>query len=61
MALDPWLIVADEPVSSLDASVRGEILALMLRLVREKGPVALEGLKLVTLEGLDRLAGRKPA
>ena len=31
MALEPWLIVADEPVSSLDASVRGEILALMLR------------------------------
>ncbi len=37
MVLDPWLIVADEPVSSLDASVRGEILALMLRLVRERG------------------------
>jgi oligopeptide/dipeptide ABC transporter ATP-binding protein len=29
--------VADEPVSSLDASVRGEILALMLGLVRETG------------------------
>jgi oligopeptide/dipeptide ABC transporter ATP-binding protein len=37
MALDPWLIIADEPVSALDASVRGEILALMLGLVREKG------------------------
>ncbi len=37
MALDPWLIIADEPVSALDASVRGEILALMLSLVREKG------------------------
>jgi oligopeptide/dipeptide ABC transporter ATP-binding protein len=35
MALSPSLLVADEPVSSLDASVRGEILALMLRLVRE--------------------------
>ncbi len=35
MALNPSLLVADEPVSSLDASVRGEILALMLRLVRE--------------------------
>ena len=32
-----------------------------VRLVREKGPVALEGLKLIALEGLDRLAGRKPA
>ena len=41
MALDPWLIVADEPVSSLDASVRGEILALMLRLVQEKGVTIL--------------------
>jgi peptide/nickel transport system ATP-binding protein len=37
MALSPVLIVADEPVSSLDASVRGEILALMLSLVRETG------------------------
>jgi oligopeptide/dipeptide ABC transporter ATP-binding protein len=35
MVLSPSLLVADEPVSSLDASVRGEILALMLRLVRE--------------------------
>jgi len=32
-----------------------------VRLVREKGPVSLEGIKLVALEGLDRLAGRKPA
>jgi hypothetical protein len=31
-----------------------------VRLVREKGPVALEGLKLIALEGLDRLAGRRP-
>jgi peptide/nickel transport system ATP-binding protein len=35
MVLSPSLLVADEPVSSLDASVRGEILALMLKLVRE--------------------------
>ncbi len=41
MVLEPWLIVADEPVSSLDASVRGEILALMLRLVKEKGVTIL--------------------
>jgi hypothetical protein len=32
-----------------------------VRLVREKGPVALDGIKLVALEGLDRLAGRKPS
>ena len=41
MALDPWLLVADEPVSALDASVRGEILSLMLRLVREKGVTSI--------------------
>jgi hypothetical protein len=32
-----------------------------VRLVRERGPVALEGLRLIALEGLDRLAGRRPA
>ncbi len=32
LALDPKIIVADEPVSNLDASVRGEILALLLKL-----------------------------
>jgi peptide/nickel transport system ATP-binding protein len=32
LVLDPDVIVADEPVSSLDASVRGEILALLLKL-----------------------------
>lgn len=32
LVLDPKVIVADEPVSNLDASVRGEILALLLRL-----------------------------
>jgi oligopeptide/dipeptide ABC transporter ATP-binding protein len=37
LALDPEIIIADEPVSSLDASVRGEILALMLRLREELG------------------------
>ena len=32
LALRPRLLVADEPVSSLDASIRGEILALLLDL-----------------------------
>ena len=32
-----------------------------VRLVRERGPVALEGIRLIALEGLDRLAGRKPS
>jgi len=32
LVLDPHLIVADEPVSNLDASVRGEILHLLLDL-----------------------------
>ena len=41
MVLEPELLVADEPVSSLDASVRGEILALMLGLVRETGVAIL--------------------
>jgi oligopeptide/dipeptide ABC transporter ATP-binding protein len=37
LVLEPRLIVADEPVSMLDASVRGEILSLLLRLRREYG------------------------
>ncbi|MGW1183595.1 oligopeptide/dipeptide ABC transporter ATP-binding protein [Streptomyces drozdowiczii] len=41
LVLEPELIVADEPVASLDASVRGEILALMLRLREELGLSAL--------------------
>jgi peptide/nickel transport system ATP-binding protein len=35
LALDPTVIVADEPVSNLDASVRGEILALLMQLRRD--------------------------
>jgi peptide/nickel transport system ATP-binding protein len=35
LALDPSVIVADEPVSNLDASVRGEILALLMKLREE--------------------------
>jgi oligopeptide/dipeptide ABC transporter ATP-binding protein len=37
LALRPQLLIADEPVSSLDASIRGEILALLLRLREELG------------------------
>lgn len=37
LVLDPEFIVADEPVSMLDVSIRGEILNLMLNLSRERG------------------------
>jgi len=37
LALRPQMLIADEPVSSLDASIRGEILALLLRLREELG------------------------
>jgi peptide/nickel transport system ATP-binding protein len=41
LVLEPQVLVADEPVASLDASVRGEILALLLRLRDELGLAAL--------------------
>ncbi|MEX1092369.1 MAG: ABC transporter ATP-binding protein [Acidimicrobiia bacterium] len=37
MVMEPRLLLADEPVASLDASIRGEILALMRLLVVETG------------------------
>lgn len=37
LVLDPEFIVADEPVSMLDVSIRGEILKILMRLVRERG------------------------
>jgi len=41
LALQPGYLVADEPVASLDASVRGEILGLLLQLKRDLGLGAL--------------------
>jgi len=37
LSVDPDFIVADEPVSMLDVSIRGEVLNLMLRLSRSRG------------------------
>jgi oligopeptide/dipeptide ABC transporter ATP-binding protein len=37
MVMEPELLLADEPVASLDASIRGEILGLMRALVAETG------------------------
>ncbi len=41
LVLEPSVLVADEPVASLDASVRGEILSLLLKLRDELGLAAL--------------------
>jgi peptide/nickel transport system ATP-binding protein len=41
LAVQPQLLIADEPVASLDASVRGEILGLLLELRRRLGLSAL--------------------
>ncbi len=37
LALRPEILIADEPVSSLDASIRGEVLALLLALRESMG------------------------
>jgi peptide/nickel transport system ATP-binding protein len=41
LALHPRVLIADEPVASLDASVRGEILALLLKLRDDLGLAAI--------------------
>ncbi|MEQ1551576.1 ATP-binding cassette domain-containing protein, partial [Sphingorhabdus sp.] len=41
LAHGPRYLIADEPVSALDAALRGEIMALLVRLCRERGMAML--------------------
>ena len=56
LVMDPELVVADEPVSMLDVSIRTELLRLMLELRRERGP----DLPVHHPRPVDRLGPRRP-
>jgi ABC-type glutathione transport system ATPase component len=56
LAHGPELLIADEPVSALDAALRGEIMALLTRLCRERGMAML--LVSHDLAGIERHADR---
>jgi ABC-type glutathione transport system ATPase component len=56
LAHGPRILIADEPVSALDAELRGEIMALLVRLCRERGMAML--LVSHDLAGIERHADR---
>ncbi len=56
LAHGPHYLIADEPVSALDAALRGEIMALLTRLCRERGMAML--LVSHDLAGIERHADR---
>jgi ABC-type glutathione transport system ATPase component len=56
LAHNPCYLIADEPVSALDAALRGEIMALLTRLCRERGMAML--LVSHDLAGIEKHADR---
>jgi ABC-type glutathione transport system ATPase component len=56
LAHGPRYLIADEPVSALDAALRGEIMALLVRLCRERGMAML--LVSHDLAGIEHYADR---
>ncbi|MFM2411121.1 MAG: hypothetical protein RL481_1949 [Pseudomonadota bacterium] len=56
LAHHPRYLIADEPVSALDAALRGEIMALLVRLCRDRGRAML--LVSHDLAGIERYADR---
>ena len=55
LVLEPEMIVADEPVSSLDASVKGEILSLLLQLRNDLGIAVLYLGRIVEIGPADKV------